>query len=311
MQKIPSSEITPEHLYYSRRDFLKKSAIFAGSLSILSACKSINFSGDQQPEASFFTYKDEFGDLANTYEQITNYNNYYEFFTNKESVADLSKNLKTDPWKLEIKGLVQNPLELDMDDLSKLFEQEEKVFRLRCVEGWSKVIPWTGLPLKKLLSLAEPASEARYVRFQTLYDPEQMPAQQDNLFPWPYLEGLRLDEAMHDLTLLATGMYGKQLLPQSGAPIRLVVPWKYGFKSIKSIVKIELLKEQPVSLWMAVSPREYGFYANVNPNIPHPRWSQSTERRIGEMERRPTLLFNGYETEVAHLYKDLDLSVNF
>jgi len=191
------------------------------------------------------------------------------------------------------------------------FTQEERIYRLRCVEGWSMVIPWTGFPLAAMLKEVEPTSDAKYVQFETIYDPEQMPGQNSSWYQWPYVEGLRLDEAMHDLTILATGLYGKPLLPQSGAPVRLVVPWKYGFKNIKSIVKIDLVAEQPTSLWMATAPHEYGFYANVNPEVPHPRWSQATERRIGELSRRPTLLFNGYEEEVAALYEGMNLSVNF
>jgi sulfoxide reductase catalytic subunit YedY len=310
MEKFNSSDITPEHLYLSRREFIKKISLFTGSLSILSACKP-NFSfleksNDKKIQSN--PYFDEFADSANTYEQITNYNNYYEYFTNKEEVAEISKNLKTEPWTIELSGLVRNPMIVDIARISKLFDQKEKILRLRCVEGWSMLIPWMGFPLKELLELAEPTSDAKFVRFLTLYDPIQMPAQKDNLFPWPYLEGLRLDEAMNELTLLATGIYGKQLLPQNGAPLRLVVPWKYGFKSIKSIVKIDLVEKMPITFWMAISPREYGFYANVNPTVSHPRWFQETERRIGEVERRPTLMFNGYETEVSHLYKDLDLT---
>jgi sulfoxide reductase catalytic subunit YedY len=202
-------------------------------------------------------------------------------------------------------GLVHKPKTFGLDDLYR-FEQEERIYRLRCVEAWSMVIPWVGFPLAKLLNEVEPMSQARYVRFETLYDPEQMPGQKSAFYEWPYAEGLRLDEAMHDLTLLATGLYGKLLLPQNGAPLRLAVPWKYGFKSIKSIVKIDLVEEQPVSLWMAAAPDEYGFYANVNPEVPHPRWSQATERRIGEAKRIPTMLFNGYAEEVSGLYDPLD-----
>ncbi|MDO9087860.1 MAG: protein-methionine-sulfoxide reductase catalytic subunit MsrP [Anaerolineaceae bacterium] len=313
MKKILSSEITPEHLYLSRREFIKNISVITSSLSVLSACAPIsNLIRTKNPTKLSPDLKtDELGNPLNTFEQITNYNNYYEFFTNKEKVAEISKDLVTDPWKVEVSGLVRNPMIVDISKIKKLFEQKENIYRLRCVEDWSMVIPWTGFPLKELLDLAEPTSDAKYVRFLTLYDPEQMPAQKDNLFPWPYLEGLRLDEAMNDLTLLATGIYGKQLLPQNGAPLRLVVPWKYGFKSIKSIVKIDLVKEMPISLWMAVSPGEYGFYANVNPEVSHPRWSQTTERRIGELERRPTLMFNGYQTEVSYLYANLDLNKNY
>lgn len=206
---------------------------------------------------------------------------------------------------VEVGGLVHKPQTFDVDDLLK-FDQEERIYRLRCVEAWSMVIPWLGFPLARLLEEVEPTSQARYVRFETLYDPAQMVGQKSTAFPWPYVEGLRLDEAMHDLTILATGLYGEFLLPQNGAPVRLVVPWKYGFKSIKSIVKIDLVEEMPTSLWMAAGPTEYGFWANVNPEVPHPRWSQATERRIGENKRSETLLFNGYAEEVAHLYPDLD-----
>jgi sulfoxide reductase catalytic subunit YedY len=205
--------------------------------------------------------------------------------------------------------LVHAPKTFDVDDLLGRFSQEEHIYRLRCVEGWSMVIPWQGFRLADLLKDVEPMSEAKYVRFETLYDPEQMPGQRSNWYNWPYVEGLRTDEAMHDLTLLATGLYGKSLLPQNGAPLRLVVPWKYGFKSIKSIVKIDLVEEMPISLWMAAAPNEYGFYANVNPDVPHPRWSQASERRIGETKRRKTLPFNGYAEEVAQLYAGMDLKV--
>jgi sulfoxide reductase catalytic subunit YedY len=208
-------------------------------------------------------------------------------------------------------GLVRNPRTYSVDDLVKLFGQEERIYRLRCVEAWSMVIPWMGFSLKHLLDEVEPTSDAKYVRFETIYDPENMPGQKSPWYEWPYVEGLRLDEAYHDLAILATGLYGNPLVPQNGAPVRLVVPWKYGFKSIKAIVKIDLVAEMPVSLWMAAAPNEYGFYANVNPNVNHPRWSQSTERRIGESGRIPTLMFNGYEEEVAPLYAGMDLEENY
>ncbi|RME89310.1 MAG: protein-methionine-sulfoxide reductase catalytic subunit MsrP, partial [Anaerolineae bacterium] len=247
----------------------------------------------------------------NSYQDITHYNNYYEFTTDKQGVARLAENFKTSPWEVEVTGLVHNPKTYGLEDLLKRFPQEERIYRLRCVEAWSMVIPWNGFPLASLLKEVEPMSDARYVRFEALYDPEQMPGQKNPFYPWPYQEGLRLDEAMHDLTLLATGLYGELLPPQSGAPIRLVVPWKYGFKSIKAVVKIELVAEQPATLWSTVAPNEYGFYANVNPNVDHPRWSQKTERRIGELGRRPTLMFNGYAEQVAHLYEGMDLAENF
>ena len=253
---------------------------------------------------------DELGQEANDYLQITTYNNYYEFTTNKEAVAQMSKDYPTDPWKIEVGGLVNNPGIYDLDDLNK-FQQEERILRMRCVEAWSMVIPWVGFPLAELLKQVEPTSQAKYVRFETIYDPDKMPGQRSDWYEWPYIEGLRLDEAMHDLTLLATGLYGEAMPIQNGAPLRLIVPWKYGFKSIKSIVKIDLVEEQPTSLWMAAAPHEYGFYANVNPEVSHPRWSQRSERRIGELGRRETLPFNGYGEQVASLYDGMDLKKFF
>ena len=233
------------------------------------------------------------------------YSNFYEFTTDKQGVARLAQDFISSPWTVQVGGLVNYPKTFDIDDLLK-FEQEERIYRMRCVEAWSMVIPWVGFPLARLLEEVEPTSQAKYVRFETLYDPDQMPGQKRANYPWPYVEGLRLDEAMHNLTLMATGLYGESLLPQNGAPIRLVVPWKYGFKSIKSIVKIDLVEEMPTSLWAGIAPNEYGFWANVNPEVDHPRWSQATERRIGGSNRLETLLFNGYAEEVAHLYPDLD-----
>ena len=313
--KARNSEITPEHLYLSRREFLKSVGMLTAGSLLVSACKSedglskepeLNSSLTPQTRSSM----DELGDPLNSYEDITNYSNYYEFSTDKTSVAGLAQDLIISPWTVAVGGLVHFPRTYDLDDLMK-FTLAERIYRLRCVEGWSMVIPWTGFPLAAMLKEVEPTSDAKYVLFETIYDPEQMPGQNSSWYQWPYVEGLRLDEAMHDLTILATGLYGKPLLPQSGAPVRLVVPWKYGFKNIKSIVKIDLVAEQPTSLWMATAPHEYGFYANVNPEVPHPRWSQATERRIGELSRRPTLLFNGYEEEVAALYEGMNLSVNF
>jgi sulfoxide reductase catalytic subunit YedY len=254
---------------------------------------------------------DELGDELTPSESVTNFNNYYEFTTDKEGVAGLSQEFQTSPWQVKVGGLVNNPKTYDIDDLRKKFSQEERIYRLRCVEGWSMVIPWMGFPLAQLLKEVEPTSQAKFVRFETIFAPEQMPGQKSPWYNWPYVEGLRLDEAMNDLAILATGLYGKQLLPQNGAPIRLVVPWKYGFKSIKAIVKIDLVETMPVSLWMAAAPNEYGFYANVNPEVPHPRWSQATERRIGEFGRRNTLMFNGYAEQVAYLYDGMDLRANY
>ncbi len=316
-QKIPSSEITPEEHYFSRRRFLKQFMAASGAALLVSSCRTGSFRAGMgaatpvQFPASLFNQSDEQGNSLTDYEDIISYTNYYEFSTDKSAPTRLSRDFQPDPWKVSISGLVNNPLTLDMDDIRTNFSTEERVYRMRCVEGWSMVIPWVGFPLHQLLKLAEPTKEAKYVRFVTIFDPDQMPGQRSRTFPWPYVEGLRLDEAMHDLTLLATGIYGQALTPQNGAPIRLVVPWKYGFKSIKSIVKIELVEEMPTSLWMATSPNEYGFYANVNPDVPHPRWSQATETRIGQSGRIDTQLYNGYQEEVTQLYAGLDLTLNF
>lgn len=313
MKKIKSSEITPEHLYINRREFIK-AAGFISAGTLLAACgvapnQTQLSSTDLQPEESGDEdLKDELGDLVNSYQDITNYNNYYEFSTDKTEVAGLSKNFNTSPWSVSVEGFVNSPKTFDIDDLRKKYTQEERIYRLRCVEGWSMVIPWMGFPLAKLLEEVQPTSEAKFVKFTSILDPEQMPGQKSWWYEWPYVEGLRLDEAMNDLTLLATGLYGKDLPNPNGAPLRLVVPWKYGFKSIKAIVKIELVQDRPTSLWMNAAPSEYGFYSNVNPAVPHPRWSQATERRIGEFQRRPTLPFNGYAEEVAYLYEGMDLS---
>src|SRR5262249_35961909 len=254
---------------------------------------------------------DELGASLTPYRSVTNYNNYYEFSETKEDVAPLSKNFTTSPWSITVGGLVSNPKTFSMDDILKSFTQQERIYRLRCVEAWSMVIPWQGFPLNQLLKQVQPTSAAKYVRFEALYAPDKMPGQKDPFYAWPYVEGLRLDEAMHDLTILATGLYGMPLPPQDGAPIRLVVPWKYGFKGIKAITKIDLVDTQPTSLWMTAAPDEYGFYANVNPEVPHPRWSQATQQRIGEVNRRRTLPFNGYGDQVASLYTGMDLHVNF
>lgn len=312
MAKIDPSEITPRHLYVSRRKFLAGAGALIASAFVLSACErfgvkvpseSSDFCGSARAGAA----TDELGDKLTSCEDITSYNNFYEFSTEKEEVASLARNFRTSPWTVKVGGLVSKPGAFDLDDLLRKYPQEERIYRLRCVEGWSMVIPWLGFPLAALLKEVEPTPRAKYVRFESLYDPEQMSGQKTDLLDWPYVEGLRLDEAMHNLTILATGLYGKPLPPQDGAPIRLVVPWKYGFKNIKSIVKMDLVEEMPVSAWMAAAPDEYGFYANVNPDVPHPRWPQSSERRIGELARRKTLPFNGYAEEVAHLYSGMDL----
>jgi len=320
MSKDPAGKITPEATYLDRKQFLKALGVAGVSAAVLAACQNKPFiPGDEiQPEGTTAgdvpeagAKMDELGDPLTSYESVTNYNNFYEFTTDKEGVAKLAKDFQTSPWEIKIGGLVENPVTLSIAEIRDRYPTEERIYRLRCVEAWSMVIPWQGFPLAALLDDIKPTSEAKYVRFESVYDPKALPGQKNIFYPWPYVEGLRLDEAYNDLTLLATGLYGKDLLPQNGAPIRLVVPWKYGFKSIKSIVKIDLVDEMPVSLWMESGPNEYGFYANVNPNVDHPRWSQATERRIGELSRRPTLMFNGYEEEVGYLYEGMDLEVNF
>ena len=326
MKPVPSSEITSKEIYLSRKDFIKGASITALGALVLAACKgdptptstpiptsSSQKSGYSLDPNSILYDEDnknrwnESVDPKTDYESVTNYNNFYEFSTDKSRVAKLSENFQTSPWTIEVGGMVNKPKTFGIEDILSKYDLEERIYRLRCVEAWSMVIPWIGFPLSKLLNDVEPTSDAKYVKFTTLADFEQMPGLSAP-FPWPYIEGLRLDEAMHDLSILSVGLYGDVLLPQNGAPLRLVVPWKYGFKSIKSIIKIELTDQMPVSLWMATAPNEYGFFANVNPQVNHPRWSQSSERRIGETKRRDTLMFNGYEDEVSSLYQDMDLS---
>jgi sulfoxide reductase catalytic subunit YedY len=307
---VKSSEITPYSQYVSRRDFLKAAGIVTGS-ALLAACSPKGTATSAADAPTYPVEKDELGDPTNSFEDITHYNNYYEFTTDKEGVARLAEKFNPKPWTVEVYGLVNKPKTYAIEDLLTKFPQEERIYRLRCVEAWSMVIPWTGFTLSSLLKEVEPTSAAKFVRFETVDRPDEMPGQKSPFYPWPYQEGLRLDEAMHDLTILATGLYGQPMPNQNGAPIRLVVPWKYGFKSIKSIVKIELVDKQPATLWNSVGPDEYGFYSNVNPDRPHPRWSQASERRIGELNRRPTLMFNGYAEQVADLYKDMDLVSNY
>ena len=306
---VRSSEITPKEVYLSRRDFIKTAGVVAGSMA-LAACAPE--AAESTPDAVVRpAFSDELGDPANTFEEITSYNNFYEFSTNKEAVKPLSEKFNPSPWTVEVTGMVAKPKTFGIEDLLSMFPQEERIYRLRCVEAWSMVIPWNGFPLASLLKAVEPTSNAQYVRFETVYRPEEMKGQGSAFYPWPYQEGLRIDEAMNDLTLLATGLYGEMMPNQNGAPIRLVTPWKYGFKSIKSIVKIELTDQRPNTLWNTVASNEYGFYANVNPNVDHPRWSQASERRIGELSRRETLMFNGYGEQVASLYADMDLSLHY
>ena len=309
--EIPSSQITSEHHYLNRRQFMQGAATIAAVAAggtLLAGCRPPR---PNPEELAANALRDELGNAANTLQEITHYNNFYEFSTNKREVAVLAEGYQTSPWEVEVGGLVRNPGTFGMEDILTRFDQEERIYRMRCVEAWSMVIPWQGFPLRKLLDAVEPTSDAKYVRFETVYDPENMPGFSNRAYNWPYVEGLRLDEAMNDLTLLATGIYGEELLPQNGAPIRLVIPWKYGLKGIKSIVKIELVAEQPTTLWMAAGPSEYGFYSNVNPTVDHPRWSQASERPIGKQGRIPTLMFNGYAEQVAHLYDGMDLQVNF
>lgn len=315
---IDPSDITPEELYYSRRRFIKQALTASAAALLVSACQpgkvgsfpEVTPTTDLNPPVASQS-GDELGNLLTAYDDIINYTNYYEFSTDKKGPTRLGQDFQSSPWSVAVGGLVGKPRSFSIEDIRSLIPQEERIYRMRCVEAWSMVIPWIGFPLWRLLEMAEPTEAAKYVRFETLFDPQQLPNQKNPIFPWPYVEGLRLDEAKHDLTMLATGIYGKPLTPQNGSPIRLVVPWKYGFKSIKSIVKIDLVEEMPVSLWMAAGPNEYGFYANVNPNVNHPRWSQATERRIGQDGRIDTLLFNGYEEEVASLYEGMDLTINF
>jgi methionine sulfoxide reductase catalytic subunit len=303
---IRSSEITPEDLYHNRRDFLKT----AGLLGIAAAAGGVGALVDpgrangaaraQQP-------KDELTPI----EDVTSYNNYYEFGTDKSEPAENSKNFKTKPWTVRVEGLVSKPASYSIEDFVKPSKLEERVYRMRCVEGWSMVIPWLGFPMSDLINRVQPLASAKFIEFQTLLDPKQMPGQRLPVLPWPYTEGLRLDEAMHPLALFAVGLYGKTLLPQNGAPLRTVIPWKYGFKATKSIVRIRFTDTQPKTAWNQATPNEYGFYANVNPEVDHPRWSQATERRIGEFRKRPTLMFNGYADQVGRLYSGLDLRKNY
>ena len=309
-------EITPPEVYFNRRSFLR-GGLVAGSAAAtallyrrlngvdLVETQTAELAGLQRPAA--YRATEELTPKAS----ITNYNNFYEFTTNKDGVAAAAAGFQTAGWKVAVEGLAHKPQVFDLDDLRRISPPEERVYRMRCVEAWSMVIPWAGFSLGKLLERVQPMSGAKYVAFETLLDPERMPGQKGNALPWPYVEGLRMDEAMHPLAILATGLYGHELPPQDGAPVRLVVPWKYGFKGIKSIVKISLVADEPKATWKGQAPGEYGFYANVNPDHPHPRWSQATEQRIGEAGRRKTLLFNGYGEQVASLYAGMDLHVSY
>ena len=298
------SEVTDQQAYMGRRKFLGNAALACGALAL---SQNPAFA-DSALRPALPLRADE---RLSTYSEVTQYNNYYEFSTNKEAVHQLVHDFELRPWTVSVEGEVENPRVYDIDDLIKKWSIEQRVYRLRCVEGWSMVIPWNGFALCGLLALSRPTSKARFVAFESVVRPEQMVSQRRPLLDWPYREGLRLDEAMHPLTFLATGLYDTDLPTQNGAPLRLVVPWKYGFKSIKAITRIRLQYEQPATSWSTASAGEYGFYANVNPNVPHPRWSQSREVRIGEIRKRPTLAFNGYAEHVAQIYNGMDLAVNY
>lgn len=318
-----SREITPPALYFNRRNFIRTGILAASAVATGLVYRRLNHVSTARVEtaklqdlkvpAATGAVSDGFrvDEPETSFDDITHYNNFYEFSTDKQAVAEAAENFQTKGWQVSVEGLVQKPRVFGLDDLLKISPPEERIYRMRCVEAWSMVIPWDGFSLSKLLNVVQPLGSARYVAFQTLLDPARMPGQRSDVLNWPYVEGLRMDEAMHPLTILASGIYGRTLPAQDGAPIRLVVPWKYGFKGIKSIVKIRLTADPPPTTWNLYAPNEYGFYANVNPHVDHPRWSQATEQRIGEPGRRPTLMFNGYEAQVGHLYTGMNLRVNF
>ena len=303
MKKFKYSEITPENIYKNRRKFIKTLGLAAGSMLV---------NQNLITSANASTKKEDM--KLTEYRYVTTYNNYYEFGTGKSDPVEKSQKFKTKPWDITIDGEVENPITISMEEIIEMFPSEERIYKLRCVEGWSMVIPWNGFPLSKILKKVSPTNKAKFVKFTSVLDPEQMIGQRFPILDWPYKEGLRIDEAMHDLTILVTGLYGKKLPNQNGAPLRLMVPWKYGFKSSKAIVNIKLVEKMPTSSWMKASPKEYGFYSNVNPKVDHPRWSQATERVIGEgiiSPRIPTTIFNGYGDEVANLYAGMDLKKYF
>jgi sulfoxide reductase catalytic subunit YedY len=309
--EIPSSEVTPKSVYLNRRNFIAGAAALGAvgfalkEIGAPSLTTQANAKIDGIQKSPFSTTEKQ-----TPYKDVTNYNNFYEFSTDKYEPAGLAKDFKTRPWTVTIDGLVQKKQQLDVDAIMKMASPEERIYRHRCVEGWSIVVPWVGFPLSELIKRANPLPKAKFVEFTTLLDPKQMPGQRVPVLKWPYVEGLRMDEAMHPLALLCFGMYGEVLPNQDGAPLRIVLPWKYGFKSAKSIVRIRFTDSQPMNTWQESAPNEYGFYANVNPNVDHPRWSQATERRLGEFTKRPTLMFNGYD-QVASLYSGMDLKKNF
>jgi len=310
---IHSSEITPKDVYLNRRKFLAGIGL-AGAAATTMGVKALVTPSERAfaeqkidgLQKSPFSTTEKITPMKD----VTHYNNYYEFSTEKEEPANLAKNFKTHPWKVTIDGDVKKKQVLQVDDILKFAAPEERIYRHRCVEGWSIVVPWIGFSLSELIKRADPLGKAKFVEFTTVYDPSQMPGQRRDVLEWPYVEGLRLDEAMHPLALLCFGMYGESLPNQDGAPLRIVVPWKYGFKSAKAVVRIRFTDRQPTNTWNKAAPNEYGFYSNVNPNVDHPRWSQKTERRLGEFFKRPTLMFNGYD-QVASMYAGMDLRKNF
>ena len=303
---IPSSEITSERDYLGRRQFIRDAGLGAAAIALATPAALAACSRDTVKEAGGEVGRQE-EDKPNTYEEITGYNNFYEFGTDKEDPKANSGAFKPLPWTVRVDGLCKKPGNWTYEDLVKPHKTEDRVYRLRCVEAWSMVIPWQGIPLAAMLKRFEPQPAAKYVAFTTVSRPGEMPGQRRGILPWPYVEGLRMDEAMHPLSILATGLYGKTLPNQNGAPLRLITPWKYGFKGIKSIVRIHFTETEPPTTWNITGPDEYGFYANVNPNVDHPRWTQASERRIGEFRRRPTLMFNGYADQVASMYAGMDL----
>jgi sulfoxide reductase catalytic subunit YedY len=308
---VSPSEITPKATYLNRRAFMGRSAALAAVAGIAPGrllARTVNGRSRQEAPQESVTYGADLREELTPYEDVTTYNNFYEFGTDKRDPSRNSDAFEPRPWTVEVDGLCGRPGTYDLDDLVRRDEVEDRIYRLRCVEAWSMVIPWRGVPLRNVVSRLEPDGNARYVAFETVVRPSQMPGQRRPILDWPYVEGLRLDEATNELSFLATGLYGEDLPNQNGAPLRLVVPWKYGFKSIKSIVRISFLEEMPPTTWSGFAPSEYGFFANVNPEVDHPRWSQARERRIGELRRRETLLFNGYAEEVAHLYRGMDLA---
>ena len=304
---IPATEITPREVYLKRRQFLAGMAALAAAPALSAPAPPAHGARLAGIQASRFSTSE----AKTPFDAVTTYNNFYEFGTGKSDPAENAHTLKTRPWAVAVEGAVKRARVYDIDELLKLAPLEERIYRLRCVEGWSMVIPWVGFPLAALIRQVEPTGNAKFVEFVTLHDPRQMPLQRSSVLDWPYVEGLRIDEANHPLTLLAVGLYGEVLPKQNGAPLRLVVPWKYGFKSAKSIVKIHFVEKAPLTTWMKAAPNEYGFYSNVNPQVDHPRWSQAKERRIGEFFKRETLMFNGYADQVARLYRGMDLRTYF